>query len=62
MLKKIFIELLRTFLSICPKMSAGNENGVRLDKFKNKGKDANVSDMYAWHIFHFKCVHGLLAK
>ncbi|CDQ70729.1 unnamed protein product [Oncorhynchus mykiss] len=21
-------------------MSAGNENGVRLDKFKNKGKDA----------------------
>lgn len=43
-------------------MSAGNENGVRLDKFKNKGKDANVSDMYAWHIFHFKCVHGLLAK
>uniref|UniRef100_A0A673WK02 Importin subunit alpha n=1 Tax=Salmo trutta TaxID=8032 RepID=A0A673WK02_SALTR len=22
-------------------MSAGNENGVRLDKFKNKGKDAN---------------------
>lgn len=37
-------------------MSAGNENAIRLNKFKNKGKDANVSFRVHMNSAEYACL------